>query len=213
MAKKVCFFDMDGTLVDSMTRSWDEVILKFLDDRGISYPNDIISNLVTKGFMGIAKHYVEHFKIDMTPEALYDWFMTKLEYMYQHTFPLKEGAKELVILLKEQGYKVVVISGSPLRFVLPCLKRLGIYDIADDVLSIEEFKLTKCDKELFITLAKKECANVEDCTVFEDSIDAIKTAKSVGFKTVGIYEESVKNTWGEMQKVADKTIKSFKELL
>jgi HAD superfamily hydrolase (TIGR01509 family) len=213
MVKKVCFFDMDGTLIDSMTRAWREVILRFLDERGISYPDDIITNLVTKGFMGIAKHYVEHFGVDMTPEALYDWFMVELESMYQHSFPLKEGAKELLISLKNQGYEVNVISGSPLRFVVPCFKRLGIYDIIDNILSIEEFKLTKSDKELFIKLAEKTGAKVEDCIVFDDSVHAIKTAKSAGLQTVGIYEEAVKNTWSEMQEIADKTIKSFYELL
>ena len=99
MVKKVCFFDMDGTLIDSMTRAWSEVILRFLDERGISYPDDIITNLVTKGFMGIAKHYVEHFGVDMTPEALYDWFMVELEPMYQNEFPLKDGAKEYILSL------------------------------------------------------------------------------------------------------------------
>ena len=213
MDKKVCFFDMDGTLIDSMTRAWNEVILRFLDERGISYPDDIITNLVTRGFMGIAKHYVEYYGVDMTPQELYDWFMVELESMYQHSFPLKEGAKELLLSLKEKGYEVNVISGSPLRFVVPCFKRLEIFDIIDNILSIEEFKLTKSDKELFIKLAEKTKANVNDCIVFDDSVNAIKTAKSAGLKTVGIYEEAVKNTWEEMQLVADKTIKSFKELL
>lgn len=213
MAKKVCFFDMDGTLIDSMTRAWKEVILRFLDERGISYPDDIITNLVTRGFMGIAKHYVKEFKVDMTPEALYDWFMVELESMYQYSFPLKEGAKELLLSLKEKGYEVNVISGSPLRFVVPCFKRLEIYDIIDNILSIEEFKLTKSDKELFLKLAEKTGAEPQDCIVFDDSVNAIKTAKSAGLQTVGIYEEAVKNTWEEMQLVADKTIKSFKELL
>ena len=213
MAKKVCFFDMDGTLVDSMQLAWNKVILRFLDERGITYPDDIITNLVARGFMGIAKHYVEHFGVDMTPEALYDWFMVELESMYQNEFPLKEGAKELILALKEKGYEVNVISGSPLRFVVPCFKRLEIYDLIDNILSIEEFKLTKSDKELFIKLAERSGAKPQNCIVFDDSIVAIRTAKSARLQTIGIYEEAVKNTWGEMQLVADKTIKSFKELL
>lgn len=213
MDKQVCFFDMDGTLIDSMQLAWNKVILRFLDERGITYPDDIITNLVARGFMGIAKHYVEHFGVDMTPEALYDWFMVELESMYQNEFPLKEGAKELILALKEKGYEVNVISGSPLRFVVPCFKRLEIYDLIDNILSIEEFKLTKSDKELFIKLAERSGAKPQNCIVFDDSIVAIRTAKSAGLKTVGIYEEAVKNTWNEMQQVADKTIKSFKELL
>ena len=101
MAKKIYFFDMDGTLIDSMQLAWDKVILRFLDERGISYPDNIIANLVTRGFMGIANHYVEHFKVDMTPEQIYDWFMVELESMYQNEFQLKDGAKEFILFLKE----------------------------------------------------------------------------------------------------------------
>ena len=54
MKKKIYFFDMDGTLVDSMQWGWEKVILKYLDDRNIKYPDTIVTDLVTKGFMGIA---------------------------------------------------------------------------------------------------------------------------------------------------------------
>lgn len=213
MAKKVYFFDMDGTLINSMQLAWDKVILRFLNERGIKYPDDIITNLVTRGFMGIAKHYVEEFKVDMTPEEIYDWFMVELEPMYQNEFPLKDGAKEFILSLKEQGHVVNVISGSPLRFVVPCFKRTEIYDLFDNVLSLEEFGLTKSDKALFTKLAEISSVSPSDCVVIDDSVNAIKTAKSAGLNTIGIYEQAVSNTWEEMQAVADKTIKSFKELL
>ena len=213
MAKKVYFFDMDGTLINSMQLAWDKVILRFLDERGISYPDDIITNLVTRGFMGIAKYYVETYHVEMTAEELYNWFMVELEPMYQNEFPLKDGAKEYILALKAQGYEVNVISGSPLRFVVPCFKRLEIYDLFDNVLSLEEFGLTKSDKELFTKLAERSNADPSDCIVIDDSVGAIKTAKSAGLKTIGIYEQAVKNTWEEMQTIADKTIINFKELL
>ncbi len=105
-----------------------------------------------------------------------------------------------------------VISGSPLRFVIPCFKRLGLYELFDNICSLEYFKLTKSDRELFIKLAEKMQAKPEDCVVVDDSVNAIKTAKSAGFQTVGIYEPMVKNSWDEMLTVADKTIISFAEL-
>ena len=80
---------MDGTLIDSMQPAWNKVILKYLQDRGIAYPEDIIVNIVTKGFMGIAKYYVERLGVNATPQALYDYFMETLEPMYQNEFPAK----------------------------------------------------------------------------------------------------------------------------
>lgn len=211
--KKTYFFDMDGTLIDSMQLAWDKVILKYLHDRNIAYPKDIIIDIVTKGFMGIAKYYVEQLGVQATPQQLYDYFMVELEPMYQNEFPLKRGVKEAIEKLKAQGCSVNVISGSPLRFVLPCLKRLGVYDLFDNILSLEDFGLTKSDRELFIKLAEKLQAKPEDCVVVDDSVNAIKTAKSAGLQTVGVYEYAVKNSWDEMQVVADKTITDFTQLI
>lgn len=212
MKKKIYFFDMDGTLVDSMQWGWEKVILKYLEDRGIKYPDTIITDLVTKGFMGIANHYVNVFGVKETPQALYDYFMASLDDMYLYEYPEKPGATEAIKRIKEKGYSVNVISGSPLRFVIPCLKRLGLYDLLDNVFSLEEFGYTKSDKELFLKLAEKMEASPLDCVVIDDSVNAIKTAKSAGFYTVGIYESIVKYTWEEMQRTADKTIMGFHEL-
>ena len=211
--KKTYFFDMDGTLIDSMQLAWDKVILKYLHDRNIAYPQDMIINIVTKGFMGIAKYYVEQLGVQSTPQELYDYFMVALEPMYQNEFPLKNGVKDAIEKLKADGCSVNVISGSPLRFVIPCLQRLGVYELFDNVLSLEDFGLTKSDRELFVKLAEKLQANCEECVVVDDSVNAIKTAKSAGLQTVGVYEYAVKNSWDEMLAIADKTITDFKDLV
>ncbi len=213
MKNKVYFFDMDGTLIDSMQIAWEEVILKYLDDRGIHYHSGIISKIVTKGFMGISKYYVEELGVKSTPEKLYDYFMEALEIKYQKEFPLKEGVKDFIKSLKEKGHSVNVISGSPLGFVEPCLKRLEVYDLFDNVFSIEAFGLTKSDKELFIKLAETMQASPKDCVVIDDSVNAIKTAKSAGLTTIGVYEKMVKEDWQEMRSVADQTVLNFTELI
>ena len=213
MKDKVYFFDMDGTLIDSMQIAWEEVILKYLDDRDISYENDIISKIVTRGFMGISKYYVEELGVQSTPERLYDYFMEALEMKYQKDFPLKDGVKAFIKSLKDKGYVINVISGSPLRFVIPCLQRLEVYELFDNVLSLESFGYTKSDTELFIKLAEALDTSPENCIVIDDSVNAIKTAKKAGFTTIGVYEKMVKDGWEEMQSVADKTIVSFTELV
>ena len=213
MKKKTYFFDMDGTLVDSMMRGWNDVILKYLNDREIKYQESIIVDLVTLGFMGISKFFVENLGVDKTPEELYDYFMVALEPLYQNEYPAKEGAVEAIQKLKAEGVSVNVISGSPMRFVIPCLKRLGLYELLDNVFSLEEFNLTKSDKELFLKLAQKMGAAPEECVVVDDSVNALKTAKSAGLQTVGIYEEAVKNSWADVCAVADRSILNFTELV
>ena len=213
MQTKTYFFDVDGTLIDSMQYGWDNIIFKYLKDRNIEYPDTLMAETVTKGFMGIANYFVDKLGVKETPEALYDYFMEALDPFYLYEYPAKPGAKEFVEKLRGEGHKLNVISGSPLRFVVPCLKRLGLYDLFDNVFSLEEFGHTKAEPELFLALAEKMNANPENCIVIDDSINAVKTAKKAGFYTIGMYDVVGMKDWDEMQTVANKTIRGFDELI
>lgn len=204
---------MDGTLVDSMKISWEEIILKYLDDRGIKYESDIIPKTVTKGFLGISHYYVDVLGVNATAEEVYEYFMDTLEIKYKTEFELKKGALSYLKTLKDIGCSINVISASPMSFIEPCLKRLGVYNLCDNVLTLEQFGLNKTDKELYYKLAEKLGVEPTKCTLVEDSVYAIETAKSVGFKTIGIYEEMVDNEWQKMLAIADKTIMDFTEIL
>ena len=213
MDKKAYFFDMDGTLVDSMPRAWSDVIFKYLDDRGVSYSKDIIAEIVTKGFMAIANYYVEVLGVKDEPQIIYDYFMDGLKPLYVSEFDLKKGAPELIKKLKSEGHSVNVISGSPHRFVDPCLKRHNVFDLFDNVWSVEDFNLSKSDKKLYQELSKKVGVKPSNCVLIDDSIGAIKTAKSTGFYTIGIFEAIVEKYWNEVKSTADETILDFTELL
>ncbi len=213
MNKKAYFFDVDGTLVDSMTIAWNDVILKYLEDRGVSYPQNIISEIVTTGFMGIANYYVNVLGIKESPQEIYDYFMDNLAFLYRDKFDLKRGAKELIKQLKRKGYSVNVISGSPHRFVDPCLKRHGVFSEFDNVWSVEDFGYSKSDKILYEKLAEKVGVQPQNCVLIDDSINAIKTAKNAGFLTFGMFEISVEKYWQEMKSVCDKTARDFTEFL
>jgi HAD superfamily hydrolase (TIGR01509 family) len=147
------------------------------------------------------------------PQAIYDQFMEDLLPFYRDKFELKSGAKEFIKTLKENGCALNVISGSPHRFVDACLKRHGIYSEFDNVWSVEDFNIAKSDKALYEKLSKHVGIKPYNCVLVDDSIGAIKTAKSTGFYTIGIFETVVENYWGEVKATADKTILDFTELL
>ena len=53
-----------------------------------------------------------------------------------------------------------------------------------------------------------------DNTVFvEDSRYALKVAKGIGMKVIGVYEEYSKEDWPEICGFCDRAIKDFRELL
>ena len=46
---KACFFDMDGTIIDSMWM-WRDIDIRFLGERGIELPGDLQKRIEGKSF-------------------------------------------------------------------------------------------------------------------------------------------------------------------
>mgnify|MGYP002582228741 CR=1 FL=1 len=52
-----------------------------------------------------------------------------------------------------------------------------------------------------------------DCTIFDDSIAACRSARAAGMTVVGVYDEFFHVSWHEMQSVCHRCIRSFEELV
>ena len=61
--QKVYIFDLDGTLIDSMPVGIG-IVLGFLKEKGISYPDDIVATLTPLGYKGSAKYIADHLSGD-----------------------------------------------------------------------------------------------------------------------------------------------------
>ena len=53
----------------------------------------------------------------------------------------------------------------------------------------------------------------EDCTLYDDSVEACRGAKAAGMHAVGVYDPNFAGTEPEMQAVCDRYIRSFEELI
>ena len=211
--KKKYIFDLDGTLIDSMTIAWKYILLKFLDERGIDYPSDIIKRVITLGFPGIAAYYKEHFSVTETPEEIVAYFQDGLQELYDNVIPAKPHVEETLRTLKKRGMKLNVLTASPHSFLDPCLKRLGLTELFDNLWTLEDFPTTKADPKIYLLAAERLGVIPEDCVMVDDSIGAIRPSKAAGLTTVGVYDDVSKDCEAEMRATADTYIYDFKELL
>ena len=62
-------FDFDGTLVDSMP-AFASVMLRILDESGVSYESDIIKIITPLGYLGTAKYFVRQLGLNASAEEL-----------------------------------------------------------------------------------------------------------------------------------------------
>ena len=208
----VYLFDLDGTLVDSMVLGWKKTLLGFLDERGLAYPDDLIKNVIALGLPGAAAYYKANFDLKETQEEILKYFIQSMRYRYETDIPLKEGVKNGLIALKGAGARLNVLTASPHVFLDPCLKRLGIYDLFENHYSTDDFNLTKADTEIYDCIAAKLGVEISECTLVDDSVAAVRTAKKAGLKTVGVYDEVSACYEKEMREIVDQYVYTIEEL-
>jgi len=205
-------FDFDGTLVDSMP-TYGGVMIRILDENGVKYSPDIIKIITPLGYLGTAKYFREVLGLEL-PEG--EALKKMLDYMieaYTYRVPAKDGVIETLKELKKRGCSLNVLTASPHETLDPCLKRLGIFDIFDNVWSCNDFGTTKADPEIYIMAAEKIGAPVGEITFLDDNLNADETAKKAGMKVIGVYDDTSREYVDEMKAVCDGYIYNFSELL
>lgn len=209
---KTYLFDFDGTLVDSMP-TYGSVMLRILDENGIKYSSDILKIITPLGFVGTAEYFKNVLGLKL-PEG--EALKKMLDYMidaYTYKVPAKDGVIETLIELKKRGCSLNVLTASPHETLDPCLKRLGIFELFDNVWSCNDFKTTKADPEIYRMAAEKIGVPVSRVVFLDDNINADKTAKAAGMKVIGVYDDSSREYVDEMKAVCDGYVYRLSELL
>ncbi len=208
----VYLFDFDGTLVDSMP-TYGAMMLKILDDAGVSYPADILKTVTPLGYVLTARYFVEQLGLPLSVEEAVARMYALATDAYTHHVPAKDGVCETLRALKARGDSLNVLTASPHPILDPCLKRLGLYDLFDNVWSCEDFGTGKSDPAIYRAAAKRLGVNVEDVIFLDDNYNADKTAKSAGMQVFGVYDASSAEYTEQIKAVCDRYIQSFTELL
>ena len=209
----ICYlFDFDGTLVDSMP-TFCSCMLRILDENNISYADDIVKTITPLGLNGTAEYFINELGLQMSKDHL---MLQMKEYMldaYFYTIPAKSNVISVLQELKQRGAGLNVLTASPHITLDACLKRLGMWDLFDNIWSCDDFNTTKADPNIYVMAAAKMQTSVENVLFLDDNLDANKTAKSAGMSVCGVYDDSSKDYADQMKAATDFYIYDFKELL
>lgn len=208
---KAYLFDFDGTLVDSMP-TYAQAMLRILDDYKISYGEDIIKIITPLGLNGTAEYFIK-MGLNLPKEEITRLMGENMLEEYTYNIPAKKNVIEVLRQLKEQGANLNVLTASPHITLDACLKRLGIFDLFNNVWSCDDFATTKADPEIYKRAAEKIGEKVEDVLFLDDNLGADKTAKAAGMLVCGVYDDSSKEYTEEIKAATDYYIYDFSELL
>ena len=204
-------FDFDGTLVDSMP-TFASVMLRILDENGISYGDDIIRIITPLGYGNTAKYFVT-LGVPRSEEELVETMNTYAAYEYAHNVEAKAHVIDTLRALKARGDDLSILTASPHLMLDPCLKRLGIYDLFTNVWSCNDFATSKSDPAIYRMAAERMGVSVGEVIFLDDNLGADTTAKNAGTQVIGVYDESSREDEAAIRAVADGYIRDFSELL
>lgn len=204
-------FDFDGTLVDSMP-AYAAATTRILDENGVAYGDDVIKIITPLGTIGTAE-YFRSIGVKWSVEEIIEAMKRYMLEDYFYNIPAKQSVIETLKTLKEQGASLNVLTASPHITLDACLKRLGIFDIFDNVWSCDDFGTTKADPEIYKMAAERMGTRVEKVLFLDDNLSADQTAKKAGMKVGGVYDASSDDYTEQIKAATDFYIYEFSELL
>ena len=205
-------FDFDGTLVDSMP-TYVSVMLRILDEHGVLYGDDVMKIITPLGYAGAAKYFLDNFKIDSTQEELIKKMHSYALAAYRDEIEAKSNVVYVLHELKTRSCSLNVLTASPHEMLDPCLKRLGIFDLFDNIWSCEDFNTTKADPKIYRMAAERIGADMRQILFLDDNYNADLSAKNAGMPVCGVFDPSSKEYENEIRSITDHYITDFIELL
>jgi len=202
MKNKFAIFDMDGTLTDSMG-VWNRLVEEYITGLNYSYSSELLERTAHLTVLASAALFVQHYGIPKTPEQVAEEINALMEGHYRTDIPLKPGAQAVLERLRAEGYRMCVASSTSPGLIDICLRRLGVRDCFQFLLSAEDVGAGKDRPDIYLEAARRLGSAPVETVVFEDVILAARTAKSAGFPLAAVYDEYSKADQGALKELAD----------
>ena len=205
-------FDMDGVLTDS-NGIWKQVDIDFLAKRGMPYTQEYyrgVAHTVLSKAAVFTKAYCN--LTESCEEIIAEW-MDMAGDVYATDVPAKPFVKAYLDKCRKSGQRMVVLTSAVPSHCRAALTHLELIPYFEQVFFAQELGLDKQTPDIYQKVAALLGVAPAECTVYDDSAVACRSAKIAGMTTVGVYDQFFHVSWEEMQSTCDQTIHSFEELL
>ena len=124
------------------------VMLRILDENEIKYGDDIIKIITPLGYHGTAE-YFKTLGVTASTDELQALMTEYARREYECNIGAKVDVIDSLLALKREGASLNILTASPHTMLDPCLKRLGIWDLFDNVWSCDDFGTTKSNPKIY----------------------------------------------------------------
>lgn len=215
MKFKAAIFDMDGTLVDSLgcwDLLWKDMGIKFLDNENFKPEHEDDKKVRTLTLKDAMYLIHKKYNIAKSGEDLFDFATQFLIDFYKTTVKCKNGVYEFLDFLKKSDIKMCVASATASNLIDIVLDICNLRGYFDKIFSCGDIGKGKECPDIFMIAKDYFDVDVSEICVFEDSLVALQTVKSLGMQTVGIFDKFNYNQ-DEIERISDYYIAEGETLL
>lgn len=209
---KAAFFDLDGTLVDSM-HVWKDIDIEFLGRFGYELPKNLQKEIEGISFIETAHYFKNRFDIPLSIEEIMQCWNDMAYDKYAKEVTFKEGAFAFLKELKKQNIRTVICTSNSRELVNAVGNHLGFLPYFDEILSSGDVQKGKPSPDIYLEAAKRVGVAPEQCIVFEDVCAGIMAGKAAGMRVCAVADPFSEHQWEEKTKLADYNIENYYPLL
>lgn len=208
---KAVFFDLDGTLMDSMWM-WADIDIEYLGRYGHTVPDDLQKSIEGMGFTETAQYFKERFALPCTiSEIKREWNRMAFD-KYAHEVPVKRGADTFLRMLRSRGIRTAIASSNSRELIEACLKNNNITDCFDYIVTSCDVAKGKPSPDIYLRAAALTETKAEECLVFEDVPMGILAGKRAGMRVCAVEDLWSSDQSGKIRALADYYIRSYEEI-
>jgi HAD superfamily hydrolase (TIGR01509 family) len=183
-APAAVIFDLDGVLVDSET-AWSDARRELVEESGGTWRAD-----ATRAMMGMSsrewsRYMREKLGVPLSPEAISEAVVKRLEALYRRRLPLLPGAREAVASLAAR-WPLGLASSANRPIIALVLELAGLESFFEATVSSEEVAHGKPAPDVYLEAARRLSCEPRRCAAVEDSANGLRAAASAGMKVIAI---------------------------
>lgn len=209
--KELIIFDLDGTLINSIPDLTQAINMMLEYYNLVSLSIEEVTRFVGNGAKKLVERSLNQVlpnnqNIDKIFDEAFNVYLSSYEKVVCDKTYLYSGVKETLTYLNKKGYKMVICTNKPYRFIEPILTTLEIKSYFVEWIGEDSLSEKKPNATPLLYFSEKMNISVDKCVMIGDSKNDILAAKNAKMDSIGLsygynYDEDISHF--EPTQVAD----------